>query len=543
MHLQICTFEAGEDPTGFQISPDGRALAWWTADGIWVRRLEDLEPELVREGKIDHLAWSPDSSELIFLEDHATWRLPANGGRVDRVRGGAVHGRAHLEWLEDGRLLYGTGERVWTLPADGGDPTVVLELSDSHRFNHWHFLRLLPGGDLLGALHRPAIDFDSVEVFREGEPEIVLRVPGAELGEIVLSESNLLICSAKHEGESSLWSNLFSPTEARSIGEPQRFAKGSQPSVSRDGDLAYLVGESSGDRLQLAWLDLNEPRLTYLDEPREGLSGVILSPGGRQAAFGVGNFTRTTFWVHDLDRGVSMPVVELEGFTFSTIWLDEGCLAISSSHNPVVPQETEHPSGTYEHRISGRGEPKKLSEESLRAVSPDGQYLVYFSTDQDTKKRKFRIVEPSSEDESSAVLEFGDQDRFISFSPDGRWMLYSSPRSGTRQLYLSRFPGSGAESWSVCVAKTAGAWIRKDLSAIYYVTFDSETRSSRIYRVELSVEPEVKLGAPELVRQLEANTWIGDYDGGDRFLVTASGVVSETRAYLHTDWEAQRLAR
>ncbi len=537
VHAQVHTFAPGDRSAGFQISPDGRSFAWKDDEGVWVRRLNELVPVLVYADEVDQLRWSPDSRELAFLQDGATWRIAASGGRPERVPGGEADDRTFLDWLEDGRLLYGTLEQVWTLPADGGEREVLLEPTVEEPFAHWHMIHPLPGGGVLGALHRLSREFDAIEVFQDGESEDVFQVPGTELGDVVLTSGGLLVYSVEIEGERSLWSVPFSLDEAKASGEPRIHAKGArQLSVSRDGALAYLLNEAGpGDNRQLAWLDLDESELSFLDRPHENLRSAALSPDGRRIVFGTGRYSRSTFSVHDLDRGVSTPVIQHEGLAYLPIWVDEGRIAVSSFADSQ---------GSFAYAVSGRGEPEQLSEDALLAVSPDGQYFVYATIEPEFADAVCRVVGPGFDGEDLNYLSREGRERFVRFSPDGEWMLYSSERSGTRQLYLSPFPPTGDEDWSVCVGETRSAWFREDMSAIYYTIFDAKTQlAPTIHRVELSLEPEVKLGAPELLRQLEEGTQVEDYDGADRFLVISGMPTGGRRAYVHTGWSNRNASR
>jgi hypothetical protein len=69
--------------------------------------------------------------------------------------------------------------------------------------------------------------------------------------------------------------------------------------------------------------------------------------------------------------------------------------------------------------------------------------------------------------------------RFAQFSPDGRWILYSSDETGRPELYVQSFPISGAR-WQ---ATTSGAefphW-RRDGKELFYVAPDGKLMAMRV---------------------------------------------------------------
>ena len=54
---------------------------------------------------------------------------------------------------------------------------------------------------------------------------------------------------------------------------------------------------------------------------------------------------------------------------------------------------------------------------------------------------------------SSVSFELAFNEYYASFSPDGRWIAYSSDESGSVQLYVQNFPPSG-KRWEVSTGRT-----------------------------------------------------------------------------------------
>jgi Tol biopolymer transport system component len=541
IHASFHTFEASARPKRLTISHDGRSLAWTDGEGIWIRELADPAPRRLRA--VESIGewgprWSPDDSELAYIADGSTWRVGVNGGRPERVVGGEAPDTAFLDWLPDGRLVFGTPERVWTMPADGGAREVLLELEDEGLLAHWHAILPLEGGGFLGALHRFSEAFGRLELFRDGEVSTVfeagVEIDEIQLGPIALGTGGFIVYDAKIDETRSIWSVPFSLEDLRATGPARLEVEDAVlPSVARDGSLAYLQVDYEPDRRQMAWLRPGEAQLEPFDEPRAALGQLRLSPDGRKVAFTTWKPPTTTVWVRDLDRGLAAPAIQIDGIAFLPLWMDDEHIAISSF---------QEPSGAFVHSLVGRGEPRHLSEDVLYDTSPDGEYFVFATIQRDFDDAEFRTVGPGADGPALGFLDHEDRDRFEGFAPDGAWMLYSSKRSGTRQLYLTAFP-PGDEQWLVTPGETSGVWFSQDLDAIYFVSGERPSPGSELYRIAVTLGPRVELGVPEVVRQLEPDVRIDDYDGSDRFLVRTGSAPTRSQAFIHTGWARRAAAR
>ena len=71
-----------------------------------------------------------------------------------------------------------------------------------------------------------------------------------------------------------------------------------------------------------------------------------------------------------------------------------------------------------------------------------------------------------------AFLQSQADERYPSFSPDGRWVAYTSNETGRNEVYVAPFPGTGAK-WQV--SQNGGAlprW-RRDGAELFFAGFAS----------------------------------------------------------------------
>lgn len=120
------------------------------------------------------------------------------------------------------------------------------------------------------------------------------------------------------------------------------------------------------------------------------------------------------------------------------------------------------------------------------------------------------------------------------FSPDGRWLAYTSNESGRNELYVTTFPDGGSK-WQISsdgVEATSGFW-SSDGSTLYYAAEGGEKK-----RVGLSSRGgSLEIGAPETLFQApEVAGWL--YDPGTGTFLAFRGETKSIEAPLTlvTNW-------
>jgi len=139
----------------------------------------------------------------------------------------------------------------------------------------------------------------------------------------------------------------------------------------------------------------------------------------------------------------------------------------------------------------------------------------------------------------AAIVSSTARERAPTFSPDGRWLSYSSNESGEDQVYVRPFPGPGAR---VMVSSTGGqisSWSRTRPEVVFTgsdVDYRHVLMSTR-YRVRNGAfEPDrPRLWAPRsaTVRHLLGNRSYALHPDGDRMAIAPpEGNVGTVRGQL-----------
>jgi len=112
--------------------------------------------------------------------------------------------------------------------------------------------------------------------------------------------------------------------------------------------------------------------------------------------------------------------------------------------------------GIFWTRSDGAGQPQPLTKSKGRAIpysfTPDGAILAFFTAGADGASLWTVPVKAASDGLSAGTpetfLKTSNVLRHPSFSPDGRWLAYSSNESGSNQIYVRAFPDKGGK-WQI----------------------------------------------------------------------------------------------
>jgi len=224
--------------------------------------------------------------------------------------------------------------------------------------------------------------------------------------------------------------------------------------------------------------------------------GFSLSPDGSRVAYG-GSGSTPDIWVMPLGSGISTRITFNGGN--SPHWSPDGKYLYYHNAGGIQRKAAD---GSGEEELVWKGVATFVS-----SVSPDGKHLLFGSND---------ILVLPLEGEKKPVpylqtkfIEFGG-----AFSPDGRWVAYSSDESGTMGIYVQGFPERRGK-WLVSADPGGFPQWRADGKELYWTGLDFRTVMAA--PVELQAA-EVKAGRGETLFRGAGNGAEPSRDGR-RFLV------------------------
>ena len=519
------------------LSPDGSMLAFVAIkDGhaaIWLRPLASMEAKQLpgTEGAFAPF-WSPDGRYLAYFNDGKLLKVAAEGGPPETVctaadaRGGS--------WGTSGFIVFAPTrvDSIYKVPASGGTPVQVTHNAtdfptgpSSHR---WPWF--LPDGQHFLYAATPTGSQSSDAVIRMASLDgkgnaVVLRAssnPVYVSGRLLYEQDGTLMAAPFDAARGSLTGEA-TPV-AQNVQFDANFVQGSFAASA--GVLVYEMGPATVNR-ELVWFDRTGKQLGTLGDP--AIYGAVrISPDGKHVAvvvLGEGGNNRD-IWIYDVARGIRTRLTFGQGLHVSPVWSPDGKYVYY-----LVPTQ-----GIYRKAADGSGQEEQILATtklgSIDDISPDGKYLTA-SADANI------MVVPLTGDakpflyHKTSFLEIQS-----AFSPDGKWLAYTSTESGRAEVYVSTFPQAGSK-WQVSTAGGVFPLWSRDGKTLFYSSASSAPHDLMAVRLEAQGKA-LRIGAPQKLFTLAPFTFGSDVAPDGRFLIGQSGQQSSPEPLtLRTDWTAE----
>ena len=454
-----------------RISPDGERLVFISNGHLESRRLnETISMPLAGTEGTSQFFFSPDGQSVAFEADGKLKRIGLDGGSVKTlgdVPSDAVAMRGG-DWGADDTIVIGSAFRgLYRVPAGGGRLEPLTRLQPGE-FTHRQ-PQFLPGGKaLIFSRHtRPsAFDLARIEMLSLADGARTVLVDRAYFGRFLAGPDGSGYLTFFRDG--SMWAAPFDPSRPVLRGPPfqvledvssDNLSGNAQADVSRTGVLVYR----RESKLRLDWLEGDGSQRTLLPESGN-YSGLSLSPDGKRLAFSMGG----DLYAYDIERRATIQLTRgLNEPQRRVVWTpDSHFLIISKAEVPswVATDGISEP-----HSLFADQEPPARFGLSFRRTD---NRLLYMENASTAGRAWDLLTVPIRADGTGLhagtpepYLATADDDRNGQFSRDGRWVAYTSSKSGQVEVYVRAYPDDG-RVWPVSV--NGGAQAEWSPSELFY---------------------------------------------------------------------------
>jgi Tol biopolymer transport system component/tRNA A-37 threonylcarbamoyl transferase component Bud32 len=456
------------------VPPDGSGVVYLgpgvnTRIQFWLRHWDRMQAERLNQTVDEGCCptFSPTGDSIAYLSAPRQLNiLPLTGGLPTTLPDSGLASVTDLggglDWAADG-WLYASGKAglIRINPRNGAEE-VIAQLDTVRGDMSFLWPQVLPGGKaaLVTVVHRQSpgdperasigiADFGSMRV------EVILqclRAIYAPTGHLIVVKSNGV-----------LWAIPFDPGTLRTSGTPRELedtvairrgnaAPGAVDlALDRTGTLTYVSGGEGS--FEAVWVDRSGASRPFGDGTTGAImDGVVLSPDGRRLAVAIAGDDRNLhLWVQPADGGSRIRLTFEGSVNMRPRW---------RPHTNSISFIADHGNPgrlglhLFERDAGGQGDIRPLALGDLRAIggqtwSPDGQWLIFRTDDQDPGNGDIMAVRPGVDTIARALVATPAEELAPAISPDGRWLAYSSNESGRREVYVRPFPETDRARYQV----------------------------------------------------------------------------------------------
>jgi dipeptidyl aminopeptidase/acylaminoacyl peptidase len=251
------------------------------------------------------------------------------------------------------------------------------------------------------------------------------------------------------------------------------------PSFSVSNEGTILIS-SEFNRYQLTWFSRTGNVLSTVGQP-DRYAALRISPDGGQAAIvRVDSSGNRDVWQMDLTRNAQTRIT-VNGRGFVAVWSPDGQrLAYHIANIPNL----------YERDKNGVG-PEERVLQAKHAVyindwSPDGRHLMYTETTPEGQGDLWLL--PTTGDRKPIPFLTGPfNESHGQFSPDGKWIAYTSDESGHPEVYVQSIPAGRFKSEVSSSGGSFARW-RRDGKELFYRALDGSLIATPVRTVPQGLE-------------------------------------------------------
>jgi serine/threonine protein kinase len=535
LELQIPGLDLSFISYGYSISPNARSVAYVSNQRLWIRDLDRLEPrEVPNSENASHPFWSPDSAFVGYVIGKKMWKVSSAGAGTTAITDlpDLFSPAGAASWRNDGVIIFTTGDSgLMQVAAQGGDPTPLLNVGADEA--DFHDASLLPDGrGVLFSVHRSVQGVDTIALFDGKSRKNLLQLDGQRIGHPVYSRTGHILFERQRTNQ-GIWALPFSLSRLEVTGEAFLVVPGAgAPKVADDGTLVFGFGEVSVPT-RLVWMD-RAGKIVNNIQPEAlpfQLPSLRLSPDEKQLVQATRESGKTDYWIVNLARGTRTRL------TFDNSARGWFCGWTPDGQRVMYAQGDTPP--VYKIRLKaadGSGEAMEFLNGLDATFSPDGRFIVYSAPEPGERQQNWDLWYVGTEAGAKPLpfLVTPKDQRYAEFSPDGNYVAYASNESGRYEVYVKPFPNGEGKARVSIDGGAVPRWSRRG-DELFFAS------GNDIMAVHVQTKPTLVLGQPQKLfsrRPVAADRTEGLFDSydvsadGQRFVMLQSDEQSTTSQKL-----------
>jgi serine/threonine-protein kinase len=489
------------------LSPDGTRLVYAAQSGsqrmLFLRRIDQLQAKPIpgTEGGTVPF-FSPDGEWVGFrhLTSRTIKKIALSGGAPVTIC--ETEGFYGGNWGPDDTILFTpqTPGGLARVPASGGKPEPLTKLDVAKGERDHRFAQFLPGGKAVLF----TISYSDTESYDDAR----IAVQSLETGErkvLVEGGSCARYSPSGHLVYVRGGTLLAVPFDLKRLvvtGAPVPVLEGvfesvnngsAQFTVSADGSLAYVPGPAEGGKRLPVWVG-RDGKVELFALPERPYLHPRISPDGNRLTIEIEGPNHDCF-IYELGRGV-MTKVTFDGLSHWPLWTPDGSRLTFRSWRTGfftlwwMPADRSAP----EERLTMIGR-----MQSPASWSPGSRVVAFTQVNPDTGPDVY-VLDRTADREPRVFVRSKFAEGSPRFSPDGKWIAYTSNESGRNEINAQPYPGPGPKIQISNEGGTDAVWNPSGRELFY-------RNGDKMMVVAVTTSPTLTASASKLL-------WEGHYSHG-----------------------------
>src|SRR5262245_12836809 len=439
------------------MSPDGASIVYVANQQLYLRKLSEMEARPIpgtSGNAVTTPFFSPDGRSVGFWADGRLEKIAITGGSAVAVCDSIINPYG-ASWALDDEIYFGQGPKgILRVSANGrGKPETVVSVKSGEMTQG---PQVLPGGDALlftlasTSSSDPWDDAKIVVQSLKSSERHVLISGGSDAryvtGHIIYALSGRLLAvpidlrNLQVAGDST-------PIVEDVMRPPSNQTGAAHFSSSNNGYMTYIPATGALNNRTLALIDragiqkpLDIPAGPY-NHPRISSNGKQLAVHKEEIVYGTsGVLGRGDIWIYDLSGATAPRRLTFTGRNNSPIWTRDG-------ERIVFAAERDGSWGLFSQRADTPGSAQLLMmlDQGAMSLKPETSSLdgtlLFTANPGDLSSRVWMLSPAAGQKPTPLMPTYATNAKF---SPDGRWVAYTSNSSGRQEVYVKPFPLTAA---------------------------------------------------------------------------------------------------